>query len=71
MPVGAEILPFVRVEGRDVFIYAIVDPDSEKREKRYISVVGTGIPFLLSVNSRYIGSFVVSIFAGHVFEVRN
>jgi len=68
MPEGSTVLPTVLVQGRQIVIYALVNPD-KPATIRLIMVQSTGSPFKLPVNCRYLGTFQVGGDVGHVFEL--
>lgn len=69
MPKGAEILTVQIQDSFNTCIWALVDPE-EETEKRVFEVVGTGHKFD-NANKKYIGTWQISMFVWHLFEVIN
>ncbi len=59
----------VQLQGNDIFLWAIVDPDTPKIPKRFC-IVGTGHPFNPS-NKLYVGTVQKDGFVWHIFELKN
>jgi hypothetical protein len=66
MPVASEILT-VQVQDEDPYLWALVDMDS-LTEFRDIEIFGTGHPIDSIHTRKYIGTFQLNGFVGHVFE---
>jgi hypothetical protein len=70
MPEGAKILT-AQMQGRDLCLWAIVDPDARHHEDRHIQIVGTGhlIEGLEDAKQfSYIASVQMGALVWHVFE---
>jgi len=65
MPKGAEVL-CVQMQGAVPQIWALVDPEMEKENRRF-AVIGTGRG--RDDLSRYVGTFQALPFVWHVFEI--
>lgn len=70
MPKGAQTLS-VGVQGQEICMWAIVDPNAEKEMRRF-SVHGTGIPMEFGLPGKFIGTVqivtIAGVYVGHVFE---
>lgn len=65
---GAVRLLSVQMQGHDLCLWALVDPNADKAE-RVISIVGTGYDIEMSEASQYIGSAIDGVFVWHVFDL--
>ncbi len=69
MPEKSKILT-VQVQRGEVYIWAVVDTDTQKKEKRIFACYGTGHKHE-KIKGTYIGTFQLNNgeFVGHLFEV--
>ena len=76
MPKGAEILCVGTQDHRSIMLWALVDPESEKEDRRF-AVFGTGHP-IFDTNLKYLGTAqwandpdprMAVFLVWHVFEV--
>lgn len=74
MPVGAEILS-VQEQAGGLQLWAIVEPDEERREKRTIEIVGTGNPMKCVIAEDLVRHHLATVqtsgglLVWHVFEL--
>jgi len=72
LPINAEIL-HVDLQNGDqrIDLWALVNPDKKKTEKRTIRIAGTGHPIDPSLKLKYINTFTVERRLWfHVFEIK-
>lgn len=70
MPTGADILSF-QCQGSQPVIWAVVDPNAEKEERRFM-MRGTGHDIITAPEDRkYIGTAQMGPLVWHLFELLN
>ena len=71
MPLDSKIL-CIQVQGDKPCLWAMVNTEAERKEKRFIEIFGTGneMHYDMGVSRNYIGTYQLNngSFVGHVFE---